>query len=279
MNTWLVKWHVPILGDIAISTYFACLVLGLVLALHVCVREAKRSGEDPLLFFRLGLIGIGCGLIGGRLGHVLLARPDIYLENPVRVLEFWRGGMVFYGGAIGGAIGVLLACRRYKVNLLRACDICAAPLMLGLALGRLGCLSAGCCFGRPIDWPWGIEWPWAVTFLSGQVPSPLRGIPLHPTQAYAAFNALALFVLLIEVRRRQRYAGQVTGVLLVAYGLSRSIIELFRLDLERGFVFEQWLGQVLSTSQAVSIPMVLAGIVLLVRGSRSHGSDHPSSPS
>ena len=269
MNPWLIRFPVPVLGHIAVSTYFCCLILGIVLASNVATREARRSRIEPLTALQVALVAIVCGLVGGRLGHVFFAKPAMYLEDPLRVLQFWRGGMVFYGSLLGGALGMAVACRRARLSIVRVADVFAAPVMLGLAFGRMGCLAAGCCYGRPIDWPLGIEWPWAVTYLSGQVPAVLRGVALHPTQAYSAFNALIIFVMLSLVRKTQRFDGEVAALLLVVYGLSRGILEFFRLDLARGFVLEEALGQVLSTSQALSIPLVIGGLVILIRGRRS----------
>ena len=176
---------------------------------------------------------------------------------------------MFYGGLVGGLLTAVLWSRIRGLSLLQIGDILAAPVMMGLAIGRIGCLSGGCCYGRPIDWGSGLEWPWAVTFLQGEVPRTLQGIPLHPTQAYSSINAILLFLLIGAVRRRQRSEGQALGVLLVGYGLTRSVLELFRLDLGRNFLFKESWGELISTSQAISVPMVALGVFLILRGRRS----------
>ncbi len=266
MQPWLFRFSVPGLGEVAISSYFTWLVLGLVLSMEVALREARRSGESPARFMRLSGMAIVAGLVGGRVGHALFANPSLYLEDPLRILQFWRGGMVYYGGFLGALAAVAWWCRRNQMSALHVGDILAPAVPLGIAFGRLGCLSAGCCYGRPIDWGTGIEWPWAVTYLTGQVPMALKGIPLHPVQAYASLGALALFLLLGWVRKNQHFEGQVLGLLLVGYGAIRSVLEWFRLDLERGFVLEGLLGQAVSTSQAISVPLMLAGAFILWRG-------------
>jgi len=266
MQPWLLRFSVPGFGEVMLSSYFTWLVVGLVLSAEVAAREARRSGESPARFLRLSALTIAAGLVGGRLGHMLFANPALYLEDPARILQFWRGGMVYYGGFLGAFAAVALWCRSNGLPLLRVADILAPAVPLGIAFGRLGCLSAGCCYGRPIDWGTGIEWPWAVTYLAGQVPIALKGVPLHPVQAYASLAAIGLFLVLGWLRRHQRFQGQVVGMLLVGYGLIRSILELFRLDLARGFVLEHLMGQSISTSQAISVPLILAGLFLLVRG-------------
>lgn len=275
MQPWLLRFSVPGFGEIMVSSYFTWLVVGLVLSAEVAVREAKRSGESPSAFLRLSALAIVAGLVGGRLGHAVFTSPSLYLEEPLRVLQFWRGGMVYYGGFLGAVAAVAWWCRRKQRSLLHVADILAPAVPLGIAFGRLGCLSAGCCYGRPIDWGTGIEWPWAVTYLAGQVPLPLKGIPLHPVQAYASLGAIALFVLLCWVRHNQRFEGQTVATLLIGYGLLRSLLELFRLDMVRGFVLEDLLGQSISTSQAISLPLVLAGLFLLLRGRRGVAAASP----
>ncbi len=268
MQPWLVRIPAPVVGQIAVSSYFFWLLLGCVLATEVAMREARRSGESPREILHLSVLAVLGGLVGARALHIVAVAPSLYLADPLRLLRVWEGGMVFYGGFLGGLGTVALWSWRRGPSFQRLGDLFAAPLMIGLAFGRIGCLGAGCCYGRPIDWGTGIEWPWAVTFLSGQVPSALRGIPLHPTQAYSAVNALILFLAIVSLRRRQRFDGQVMWTLVLAYGLTRSVLELFRLDLERRFLLEASWGQVVSTSQAISIPLILLAIAMLVRGAR-----------
>jgi len=277
MQPWLFEIPIPGIGEIKLSAYFTWLVVGLVLSTEVAIREARRSGESPARFLRLSALTIVAGLVGARLGHAVFTSPRLYLDDPLRVLQFWRGGMVYYGGFLGSLAAVVWWCRRNGRSLLHVGDILAPAVPLGIAFGRLGCLSQGCCYGRPIDWGTGIEWPWAITYLSGSVPLALKGVPLHPVQAYASLGAIGLFLLLGWMRRNQRFEGQVLGALLVGYGVLRSLLELFRLDIVRGFVLEDLLGQSLSTSQAISLPLVLAGLFILIRGRLSLTQATPAS--
>ena len=268
MQPWLIDVQLPVLGRVLISSYFFFLMVGSVAGAELAIREARRSGEPPRRVLTIVVAALLAGLVGARLGHFVFVARDRFLEDPLTFFAVWEGGMVFYGGFLGGIAAVVALCRMWKLPLLRFADMLSAPAMLGLAFGRLGCLFNGCCFGRPIDWGTGVEWPWGLTFLHGQVPSALRGIPLHPTQIYSALNALALVVALTWLRRRQRFDGQVFGLVLVAYGITRSVLELFRLDVGRRFWLEDSLGQVLSTSQGISVPMVIAGVAILVIGAR-----------
>ena len=268
MHPWLIDVHLPVIGRVLVSSYFFFLMTGCVVGCEAAIREARRSGEPPRQVLVIVVAAVLAGLAGARLGHFVFVARDRFLDDPLAFFAVWEGGMVFYGGFLGGLTAVLVLCRLRKLSLLRFGDMLSGPVMLGLAFGRIGCLLNGCCYGRPIDWGTGVEWPWGITFLHGQVPSALRGFPLHPTQAYASLNALALFGILTWLRRRQRFDGQVFGFGLVAYGLTRSVLELFRLDLGRRFWFEDSLGQALSTSQGISIPMILIGLAILVVGLR-----------
>ncbi len=263
MHPWLFGVDLPVVGRFEISAYFLWIVVGCVLAAHVVAREAEAEGEDPRAALLLTVLAIAGGSVGARLGHVP-TRWDVYVDDPLRVFQFWRGGLVFYGGLIGGLVTGVAWCRVRGLSFIRMADICAPAVAVGLAFGRIGCFSVGCCYGRPIDWPFGIEWPWAVVFLEGQAPSALRGVALHPTQNYATLGALAIFAAVALIRRRRDFEGQAITALLMLYGGWRAFLELFRFDAIRGFVFPEYLGQNLSTSQAVSIPMVLGGAIAYV---------------
>ena len=261
MRPWLLHGTLPGIGQVALSAWFTWLLIAFVVATFVALREARRSGDDPRAVLRLCAVVLLAGLAGGRLGHVFTTEQGNYLADPLKLLRFWEGGMVLYGGLIGAFTAGWWMCRRDGHGLARTGDVFAPAVAVGIALGRLGCLSAGCCYGRPIDWPWGHELPWGLVFLSGQVPSALRGIPLHPTQVYASGLALLLFGLLLAARRRQQFDGQVLALFLIGYGATRPLVELFRLDLERGFLLPDVLGPLLSTSQAISIPILVSGVV------------------
>jgi len=275
VHPWLIRLDLPGIGTVLVQSYFFFLMLACVVGTEVVVREARRSGEPPRRALLVAVTAIVAGLLGARLGHFAFVAPERLARDPFAFLRIWEGGMVFYGGFLGGLAVVVGICRVKGWSLLRYGDLFAAPILVGLAIGRVGCLSNGCCYGRPIDWGTGVEWPWGVTFLAGEVPTALRGVPLHPTQAYAALNAVALLLLVGWWRRVQRFDGQVFGALLIAYGVTRSVLELFRLDTSRSFWFEDQLGQVLSTSQGISIPLVVAGMAALFIGRRRAATTAP----
>ena len=273
MRPWFFEGTFPLVGEIAVPAYFFWLAAAFVAASFVVVREARRSGERVPYMLDLAVIVLVGSLVGARLGHVLFENPGAYLRDPMRLLQVWRGGFVYYGGLIFNVTAMAIYIRWRGLSFWRVADVYAPAVAMGLGIGRLGCLSAGCCFGRPVDWPLGVALPWGVTLASSQVPKHLHGVLLHPTQAYACMLGLALFVWVSRLRGRQQYDGQAFLHLLALYSVGRALIEVFRLDLERGV----YLGLV-STSQLLGIPIfasALLGMRILRR--RAASPRHPPS--
>jgi len=256
MKPWIFQGHLPLLGEVAVPGYYFWLTVALLLATSVAVREARRSGVPVARILDLMLFVVVGGLVGGRLGHILFENPQAYLANPLRVLQFWKGGLVFYGGFLFCMAFFTAYVWFRKMDFWRTADVIAPAGAMSLAIGRLGCFSAGCCYGKPIDFPLGWPLPWGVTYFSGQVPHALEGIPLHPTQLYSSMLAVVWFLWVMRVKRNARYDGQAFLHLVVLYTVGRSVVELFRFDLERG-VYWGWI----STSQMISVPLIIAALV------------------
>jgi len=155
--------------------------------------------------------------------------------------------------------------RRIGLPLWTTCDVFAPGIALGHVVGRLGCLFAGCCFGKPTNVPWAITF--TDPFANANVGTPLN-VPLHPTQLYeAGAEALILLVLLATESRGRRFPGRTFWLYMLLYAISRYIIEFFRGDVGRGTVFT-----IFSTSQFISVILAPLAIVMLVYLSRR---DHP----
>jgi phosphatidylglycerol:prolipoprotein diacylglycerol transferase len=191
---------------------------------------------------------------------LILVDFDHFLSQPGELLSLVRAGGVFYGGLIFAFLVGLWLVRRYKLPVWKAADAYAPGIALGHVIGRLGCLLAGCCFGKPTDLPWGVTFTSPVA--ASNVGTPL-GIPLHPTQLYdAGAELLILAILLIFEKRGRPFAGRTFWLYMLLYAISRFIVEIFRGD-ERGMM----LG--LATSQLVSLVVVPVAIVMLLRLSRA----------
>lgn len=265
MRPWILRYvvpdSVPLLGgvDLSIPGYFFFLTLGFMLATDIIVRETERARDDVRPMLDLAILVLLGGLVGGRLGHILLEMPQLYLEHPEYILQFWRGGLVYYGGFIFCALVGIVFCWQKKKDFWRVADIYAMGTAFGLVFGRMGCLSAGCCYGKPADFPDGWTVPWAISFYSGQVPPELRGIPLHPTQIYEASACVMLYIALVVLRKRQTFDGQILWTFLGSYAVLRTLIEIFRFDEDRGV----YLGGSLSTSQIISAILLTGALTML----------------
>jgi len=252
----------PVLIDLKffqIPTYGVLLYSGIVLGIWLASRRARLVGLPGDKVMDLGAWVVLWGLAGSKL---LLAITDpSYLGSLAGLWGLVRAGGVFYGGLIGALVAAFVLLRRYGLPFLRVADVLAPSVALGHAFGRLGCFSAGCCYGRSCSASWGVVFSHP---LAAEISGTPLGVPLIPTQLYeAAFN-LANYVFLAWLFRRHFRPGTVLAAYLIGYGIARFVIEFFRGDADRGFV----LGGVLSTSQAIAAVMVPLGIGILVWVSR-----------
>lgn len=246
------------LGPLTVHTYGLFVALGFLAAVFWTMIEAGRAGLDQTILpdaaFRI-LIG---SVLGARLFYVGI-NPERFLDNPLEALMFWKGGLVFSGGILGGTLlGVLYGLRK-KQPILRWTDCIAPAVALGQSLGRLGCFFAGCCYGRQTDLPW------AVTFSDPVCLAP-TGVPLHPTQLYHAAGVFLIFLVLMAVRSRFTTPGRRTGLFLVLFAAARVVIEQFRADF-RGDL-GAFLGPITAT-QITALAFFVLGMYLLLRKSGS----------
>jgi phosphatidylglycerol:prolipoprotein diacylglycerol transferase len=249
------------LGPIAIPTYGVLLAIGIGLSLFTAGRRARLTPFPPEAVVDVGLWIVLGGLAGAKL--LLVVTDPSYLRSFSGVLSLLRAGGVFYGGLAGAVLAAAVLLRRYRLPFFPVADVLIPSVALGHFFGRLGCFSAGCCFGRACSEPWAVVFtnPTAAE-ISG---TPLH-VPLHPTQLYEAFFNLCNYVLLAWLFRRRLPPGAVLGTYLITYGTARFVIEFFRGDVDRGFVF----GGLLSTSQLAAAIAVPLGVALVLWAHRRH---------
>jgi phosphatidylglycerol:prolipoprotein diacylglycerol transferase len=202
----------------------------------------------------LGIWIIVSALIGARL---LLFLVDFrqFTASAHDLMSIARSGGVFYGGLIAAVVVAFWYIRRYQMPVWTTTDVFAPGIALGHAVGRMGCLLAGCCFGRETSVPWAITFHNPVA--AANVGTPL-GVPLHPTQVYEAVAELMILgLLLVTERRGRQFAGRTFWGYMLLYGITRFVIEFYRGD-PRGFLFGA-----ISTSQFVSLILVPVAILML----------------
>src|SRR3954469_16135017 len=252
-------------GSFTIYWYGVLLAAAYLLGLQFALIRARSRGLDGQRVMDLGIWIIVSALVGAKL--LLLIVDFKQFTKPGDLLALARSGGVFYGGLIAAVIVALVYLRRHHLPLWTTTDVFAPGIALGHVVGRMGCLLAGCCFGRPTDVRW------AITFTdpaaAANVGTPL-GVPLHPTQLYEAGAELLILMFLLAWERRGRsFPGRTFWSYMLLYGVSRFVIEFYRGD-SRGMVFDA-----LSTSQSVpGVPVPLAIVMLVVLGRRTDPTSH-----
>jgi phosphatidylglycerol:prolipoprotein diacylglycerol transferase len=248
------------IGNFPINTYGVFLALAFLSAIMITVRLSGRDRLPRERIYDLCLWVLLASLIGSKV-LMLLTEPD-YREHPSLLfsLDFLRSGGVFYGGLIGAVLTGYFLMRRYKLPWWKTADACAPGIALGNVLGRQGCFSAGCCWGKPTTLPWGVKF----TELGHEITGVPTGVYLHPTQLYESFAMLIVFFFLLWLHRHRRFSGQVILFYALLYAAVRFVIEFFRDD-PRGDIFGLTTLTGLSTSQLIGIVVGLAALVLLIK--------------
>jgi len=242
-----------------IPSYGIMLAIGFSAAYLDAVFKAKRINLDLFHVERLYILMVFGAIAGSRLFHVLFEEFEYYVEHPLKVFAVWEGGYTFYGAVLLCLASLFTYCRSKKISFLSFGDLAAGGCALGLFFGRIGCFLAGCCWGKPTAMVWGVRFTHPQSFC------PIKDAALHPTQLYEAFGALLLYGYLTVLFKKRKYEGQILFHALLLYAVLRFLIECFRGDDSRGYLF----GGLLSYSQLVSLflfPFALAGILTRGKG-------------
>ncbi|TKB44241.1 prolipoprotein diacylglyceryl transferase [Thalassotalea mangrovi] len=240
------------IGPLALRWYGMMYLVGFVLALIIANKAADRSQGlwtrdqvGDLLFY--GFLGV---IIGGRVGYVIFYQWQHFISDPLYLFEIWKGGMSFHGGLLGVLLAIAFFARKEKKTFFQVGDFVAPLVPLGLGAGRIGNFINAELWGRETDVPW------AMVF-----PNDPEQLPRHPSQLYEFFlEGVVLFAIIYLVCKKPRPTGLASGLFLAGYGLFRMFIEFFREpDAHLGFVLSS-----LSMGQMLSLPMVIAGVGLIV---------------
>lgn len=245
------------IGSFHIYSYGLCMVLAFGVSLFLLARDIRRymapqMGLKPQLGFQLtfelGTWVVVGSLIGARIffvweNHFLFEGglwPDAF--------KIWQGGLVFYGGLMGGILAGMIWARKQKWPLAYLSDLAAPYILLGHAFGRIGCYLNGCCYGAT-------DFAHGVVFPGGE-----DQFPHLPTQLWELYGDLVLFLILLWLRKYAiKYAWLTFSLYVLAYGLLRYVIEFWRRDWNK-----HYLRYFVSASQAVSAITIFLAITAIL---------------
>jgi len=243
-----VAFHI---GPLAVHWYGLMYLAGFMAFLWLGRKRIARMNNpqitvkllDDLLFY--GVLGV---ILGGRLGYVLFYKPEYYAAHPLEIFAVWQGGMSFHGGFLGVLVAMAWFARKHNLRWLELTDFIAPLVPPGLAFGRLGNFINGELWGRPTNVPWAMIFP------------NVDNVPRHPSELYEFFlEGVVLFTVLWIYARTPRPLGAISGLFLIGYGSLRFLVEFTREP-------DNFLGLLslgLSMGQWLSLPMIIAGVVLM----------------
>jgi len=208
------------IGNFVIYWYGVFVALGIIVSSFVFQLKARKTGYSDEISGKIIFYTVLSGIIGARIVHVL-AYFHYYMRNPVEIIMLRNGGLAIQGGILAGLLGLIYISKKLNVNVRQNLDMVASVVPLGQAIGRIGCLFHGCCYGKPSTHWFSIKFP----FLETRV---------HPTEIYYFIGDLAIFFLLYLFSRDKHQDGEIAAWYLIFFGSLRYWIDHFRGDLIPG---------------------------------------------
>jgi len=249
---------------IPIHSYGLMLSISFLLGTLIAAKRAEKDGIKEEDYISATLWVMVAIMLGARFFYVIQNISDY--NSILDIFAVWKGGLVLYGGLIGGVLGGILIVRIKKIPVAKYFDAGAPSIGLGVFFTRIGCFLNGCCFGAPTTLPWGLSFPKGTKVFSEQVFQHIISkddsfsLPVHPTQIYDSLNGIFIFFLLLYLARKRRFYGETMLQFVMIYAVTRFIIEFARGDSIRGFIGP------LSTSQFFGIVFFIVAGSLYVWG-------------
>jgi len=243
------------LGPVTLHSYGLLVAIGFLLGLNVMKKTLAPLGLQGETVDRLSVQILLAGLVGARIMFFAVDGFAGLRQDPMAFFRIWEGGLAFYGGVGVALVAIAIFARRRKIAFLRLSDALVPAILIAHSLGRLGCLMAGCCYGRPAT-----PWP-GITFTHPESLAP-RFVSLLPTQPLEAGLLFALFLVAMMIFRRGAPTGLLSAFYLCGYAVLRFFMEYLRGDDRGQFI----LG--LSPSQLVAVVLMVAGLGVLGYGKK-----------
>ncbi len=245
-------------GPVHLYSYGFLVAIGVLCAILFIRKHAPRIGVKPETSVDLAMATVISGFVGARIFYVA-QHWDFFMNAPLDIFKIWQGGIVLYGGLIGGVLGFFVFIRINKLSFLPLLDLFVPAMALAQGFGRLGCFLNGCCYGIDSNLPWAVRFP----FFESKV---------HPTQLYEALFCFVLFLFLFRLWKKTTVPGRVSSAYFLIYPIGRFFIEFLRGDQSR-----QLLN--LTSAQWISILIFAITFLVFVKQMLGHGknSAHRSS--
>jgi phosphatidylglycerol:prolipoprotein diacylglycerol transferase len=246
------------IGPLTIRWYGVMIATAVLVGLWLAGREGVRRGFERQKIQDFSFFLIIAGLIGARIYFVLFSDVSSFLAKPLRLLAFWEGGLAIHGAIIGGIVAAIWYTwrERERIPFWKWTDTFAPSLILGQAIGRIGCFLNGDAHGYPTTLPWGLVY--APDSPAGQM---FPGQPLHPTQLYELGFNLGIFLVLWRLRKKNFFDGFLFLLYVILYSSIRIFVEYFRADKLTYF------GDI-SAAQTLGIAAIAISLGLIIALSR-----------
>ena len=198
------------IGPFTIYSYGMMVAIAFLLGVFIAKLEAIRRDIKPDLVYDLSFYIIVGSIIGARIYYIFFFDLKGFLNDPVAIFKVWQGGLSIHGGILGGAVTGLIFSKIRKISFWKLADLISPSIILGQAIGRIGCFLNGCCFGMPME--------------------PFCGMKNHPTQIYELILDFIGFLLLWNLRKKVTFEGGLFLLYLMMYSVIRIIVTQFRAD-------------------------------------------------
>ena len=244
------------IGSMPVYWYGLLIAAALVLAVILAVKNAKALNFPEGLVYDTILMIIPCAIIGARI-YFVACNWDSYKQDPMSVFDLRSGGLAIYGGVILVFIGGIVMCRIRKIPFRELADYCIVYLPLGQAIGRWGNFFNQECFGTTTTLPWGMTSPTVQKYLEVYCPTIVSTMPVHPTFLYESLADLAIFFILLYIRKHSKISFETTCAYFALYGTARFFIEGLRTD-------SLYIGNTgIRISQLLSLIFVVAALLYI----------------